>query len=400
MAVSNDLVERSAAAGAEAVRFEMRRSPYERLASAEEDRIIGLIGPRGGGKSVLLKQLLAAREDAFYIALDSLGDRDLFDTAQQLQLQRGIKLLLLDEAIYLRDFDAALKQIDDSLDMQVVFTSSAALTVQHSPFDFMRRSRMLSLPLLSFREFVASRTGMWPPLLTMDRILAGEWGADSSNHSVLFDEYLQGGIAPRFLEEPDSLPWLRKSLNTVLCNDLPRLARLPLDEVDVIRRMVDFIGRSEADDISSSRLSRSLGITKYKAGIYLGLLKKAFVVHLIHPRGSGVLKEPKILMTAPYRLLYRPVSEAAEALHQDFFATMMAAAGIPYFYLKSTRGAKTPNFLVSLRSGEVVVEIKGKGRGIRRFKGIKAEKRAVFSRSGGKEAKGLQRPLFLLGMLT
>ena len=46
---------------------------------------------------------------------------------------------------------------------------------------------------------------------------------------------------------------------------------------------------------------------------------------------------------------------------------------------------------------DIVVEVGGKGKGREQFKGIKAEKKIIFSHSI--ETQGIKRPLFLLGMI-
>ena len=56
-----------------------------------------LWGHEGSGKTVLLKQLAAAHEGAFYFSLDSVATLDLFKLAEHLVRSYRIKLLLLDE---------------------------------------------------------------------------------------------------------------------------------------------------------------------------------------------------------------------------------------------------------------------------------------------------------------
>ncbi len=205
---------------------------------------------------------------------------------------------------------------------------------------------------------------------------------------------------PFSLEEPEPLPLLESILAKILQSDIPRVARIRVDEIDLIRKMLAFIGRSDVDGINYSSISRNLGITKYKAESYIRLMEQAFVLHQVFPKGTNVLKEPKVLMTVPYRLLFRPYEEALGALREDFFATMLTASGISFHYLKSTRGSKTPDYLIPHSGDKIVIEVGGKGKGREQFKGIKADKKVIFSHSDDLEPRGIRRPLFLLGMLT
>ena len=51
--------------------------------------------------------------------------------------------------------------------------------------------------------------------------------------------------------------------------------------------------------------------------------------------------------------------------------------GYRFHYLKSKRGAKTPDFLVEQENESLVIEIGGKGKGREQFKGIKGEKKPL-----------------------
>ena len=66
--------------------------------------------------------------------------------------------------------------------------------------------------------------------------------------------------------------------------------------------------------------------------------------------------------------------------------------GYQFHYLKTKRGAKTPDFLVEQGDEAVVVEIGGKGR--EQFKGIKVGKKLILSHSP--EVRSNKKPLSLL----
>ena len=214
----------------------------------------------------------------------------------------------------------------------------------------------------------------------------------------LFDEYLRGGVLPFALEEPDPLSLLKNIVRKVISRDIPLIAGIRLDETDLLEKTLSFIGRSSVDGINYSSLSKNLGITKYKAAQYMDLLEKAFIIHQIFPKGTNVLKEPKVLMALPYRLLYRDWEDCLGGVREDFFAGMMISADIPFHYLKNRRGAKTPDYLVPVNGDDLIIEIGGKGKGYSQFKGIEGVKKLVFSHSN--ELEGIKRPLFCLGYLN
>jgi hypothetical protein len=67
-------------------------------------------------------------------------------------------------------------------------------------------------------------------------------------------------------------------------------------------------------------------------------------------------------------------------------------------YQKSTRGAKTPDYLIKDAPTKLAVEIGGPSKGRQLFKGINIDRKIVFVHSPVPEKGRL--PLFLLGYLT
>lgn len=66
---------------------------------------------------------------------------------------------------------------------------------------------------------------------------------------------------------------------------------------------------------------------------------------------------------SPARLLYRDLEDAMGGLREDYFGEAVKQAGIRFQYLKSTRGAKTPDFFVDDGHDQIAVEIGGRGKG-------------------------------------
>ena len=100
---------------------------------------------------------------------------------------------------------------------------------------------------------------------------------------ISFKYSLQGGILPFSLEEPEPFGFLESILEKVITRDIPSVVRLVVDELESIRRLLRFVGRSAVDGINYSSLSRNLGITKYKAEQYVGCLERAFILHQVFP---------------------------------------------------------------------------------------------------------------------
>ena len=378
-------------------RYPKKRELYRKLASSEGKHFIGIVGPRGVGKTVLLKQLALELPRTFYISVDTLQGEELFQIAKELGERYKVEYLLLDEIHFQPGYDRCLKKIFDFLKLRVIFTSSVSLSLFDSTVDLSRRTTLEYLYPFSFREYLFFRKDLSLPRLTLEDILRKRWTEGHIRTEYLFEPYLFGGLMPFSLEEPEPLPILKNILEKIIRKDIPSVAGLRVDELSAIEKMVRFVGRSPVDGINFSSLSRNIGITRYRAEQYVDLLEQTFVFNPVYPTGTNVLREPKVLMYLPFRLLYREHDEAIGALREDFFAEMMRMKGLEFDYLKSTRGKKTPDFRVRSPEGEIVVEVGGKGKGREQFKGIKVEKKLILSHPAN--VRGIKRPLFLLGFI-
>ena len=380
-------------------KYPRKRFCYGDVARVTGRHLTGIIGPRGTGKTVLLRQFSLAHKDAFYLSADTLEpEDDLWELLRQLRDHYGFSTFLLDEIHFLADPAGILKRLHDFLEVRVLFTSSVALAMHASAHDLSRRVRMTSLHPFSYREYLAFTKAIDIPAMTLEDLVARNWSPEHLRAGYLFDRYLRGGLLPFSLEEPDPLPLLRNILDTVIARDVPSVVRLRVDELEGLQRLLRFVGRSGVDGINYSSLARNLGITKYKAEQYVTSLENAFVLHQVLPAGTNVLRQPKVLMAPPYRLLYRDYEDAIGGLREDFFAEAMKQAGMPFQYLKSTRGTKTPDFLVGEGKEKLVIEIGGKGKGREQFKGIDIDQKLIFAHTELPDARRL--PLFLLGYLA
>lgn len=392
-------LELSELAREEAERYPKKRYLYTKIVSEKGKHFIGIAGPRGVGKTVILKQIARENKDAFYLSVDTLeGEEDLFEIAKILAEQYGINLLLLDEIHFQKNYEQKLKKIFDFLNVHLVFTSSVSLSIFESSYDLSRRVKLFYLYPFSLREYLFFKKSVSLPALTLERIIKKQRLEEYLRYKYAFPDYLKGNLLPFSFEEPNVYPILGNIIERIIEKDIPSVANLQFNELGAIEKVIKFIGKSPVDGINFTSLSKNIGITKYKAEQYVNLLEKAFVLNVVFPAGTNVLKEPKILMYLPYRLLYKSYDESLGALREDFFAEALKMRGWEFNYLKTKRGAKTPDFLVRYKGREIVVEIGGRGKGRSQFKGVTAKEKVIFTHSQT-FAKG-KRPLFLLGFIN
>jgi len=393
----NKLLELNEFARKEGRRYPKKRLIYNKVVSRKGRHFVGIVGARGVGKTVILKQIACENNSAFYLSADTIEEEDLFELVKTFIEYYGIKLLLIDEIHFQKNWAGYLKKIYDFLKVRVVFTSSVSLMMFESSYDLSRRVKLLKLYSFSFNEYLFFKEGVNSAPLTLSRIIRGNGLEKYLRYEYAFDRYLRGGALPFSLEEPDVYPILENILKKIIYRDIPMVVDLQVRELGIIEKVVKFIGKSSSDGVNFSSVSRNTGITKYKAEQYVSLLEKAFVLNVVFPEGANVLKEPKILMCLPYRLLFRDWDACKGEIREDFFAQMLKMKGWSFDYLKTKRGAKTPDFLISYKGGKIVAEVGGRGKGRKQFKGVSVKEKLLLTHPGisGRD----KRPLFLLGFI-
>lgn len=391
-----DLDRRSKAFGRKHPR---KRSLFHTLKEDKGRHMVGIVGPRGAGKTILLQQLAAECEDGFYLAVDTLkqGD-DLFEIVRLLSERYEFKQFFVDEIHFLAGGIGALKRIYDFLELKLIFTSSVALHMHEAAYDLARRVQLHHLEYFSYREYLEFHHKESLPLLSIESLIEGAVASKYLQLGAQFSDYLYGGLLPFSLEEPNPLPLLENTIETIISKDIPQFLSLRVDELEILQRLISFVGSSEVDGINYSSLSSNLGITKYKAEQYVSAFENAFILQRLFPAGTNVLKEPKILLMPPIRSLYQSASTVRGGLREDFFVFAMRKAGFTLNYLKSTRGKKIPDFLFEYEKQKIVFEIGGKGKGREQFKNVKADRKIILAENTNFSTDKM--PLHLIGFVA
>ena len=122
---------------------------------AWDNRLIGIIGAKGTGKSTLLLQHIKLgfpdMSKAIYASLDNMwfSKHSLLELAEDFHAQGGTHLFL-DEVHKYQTWAVEVKNIYDSYpDMNIVFTGSSMLEIFEASVDFSRRAIVYELKGLS-----------------------------------------------------------------------------------------------------------------------------------------------------------------------------------------------------------------------------------------------------------
>ena len=168
-----------------------------------EDRMVGLVGPRGVGKSTLVKQQMIADSSPDYFQLYVSADHSYFSTHTLLDLavqfvQEGGKRLVIDEIHKYPGWSNELKQIYDQYkDLHIIFTGSSILHIRKGGADLSRRALIFEMQGLSFREYLRMFENINVPVLSIDEIITNKFERIDGFHPLPYlRKYMQSGYYP------------------------------------------------------------------------------------------------------------------------------------------------------------------------------------------------------------
>jgi uncharacterized protein len=320
------------------------------------NRLIGIKGARGTGKTTLLlqyaKQHLPAGNQTLYVSLD-----DLYFTEHKLPdftddfVKQGGKHLLLDEVHRYPNWSVQIKNIyDDHPGLQVIFTGSSILQLHKAKGDLSRRTVMHELTGLSFREYINLSTGMTLPTIPLiDLVLHHNEFAREIAKAVrpleYFKEYLTSGYYPYFLENKPSYPQkLAEAIDLALSTDLPSNSEISYASIEKLKQLLYIIAQSVPFQPNVSKLAERIGVSRNTLVLFFRYLEDLRIIKRIFSstRGIGLLQKPdKILMHHPnLQYALADVNANIGSSRESFFVNQIG-------YLNDVFYTKQGDFLIN-----------------------------------------------------
>jgi uncharacterized protein len=272
-----------------------------------EDRLIGIKGPRGVGKTTMMIQMIKQKYkkpgNVLYCSLDDLyfTENSLVDLSEKF-VSNGGKYLFLDEVHRYPNWSQEIKNIYDDLpELKVVFTGSSMLKMRDSKGDLSRRAIFYDMPGLSLREFINLNLKTDFPAYSLKEILQNHAEITQELKKqfkplVYFKEFLQYGYFPFYQEYSQTfLQRVNEIVNTTLDVDMMQIKGLNTSGLLKMKVLLHIIAGLVPFKPNIVKLSERIGVNRNTLITYLKHLEEAGIINAIYSstQGVGVLQKPE-----------------------------------------------------------------------------------------------------------
>jgi len=333
-----------------------------------QGRMVGLIGPRGVGKTTLvlqyIKQNLNPAETLYITAEDFyFVDNRITDLADTF-VKHGGKYLFIDEIHKYKDWAKELKLIYDyHKDLKVVFTGSSVLDIKKGASDLSRRAVIYNMQGLSFREYLQLFHKISAKTYSLEEILQNEVEIAYLEHPLpLFADYLRRGYYPFSLEEDFEIR-LGQIINQTLENDIPIYADMNVATGRKLKQLLAIIAKSAPFKPNMSKIAEMLSASRNNIADYCLYIEEAGMTSQLRDNTGGIRGLGKIdkIYLDNTNLIYSLAEDISNKgnIRETFFLNQMR---VKYDVFASP----VADFLVT----DKTFEVGGKNKGQKQIEGI------------------------------
>lgn len=367
-----------------------------------DNRLIGIKGPKGVGKSTLIlqhiKESFSDMSKVLYVSLDNLwfSSNNLIDLVEY-HYSHGGTHIFLDEIHKYTNWQDSIKNIyDDYPDLHIVYTGSSILKLKTGDGDLSRRLRSYEMDGLSFREYLFFENILDFNAITLEELLKNHTNIASSISSQIkilpyFEKYLSGGYYPFYKEEGDGyLSRVQEVITQTIDVDIPSMGDIEYSSLQKLKKLLNILSTQLPFIPKMNQLYQELETNREHGLKLLNLLEQAKLI--------AMLKSPvKALkhLSAPDKL-YLDNTNMMYALNNNIEIGTVRKT----FFMNQL----SQNYNVSLpQKGDFLVEQKyifEVGGRKKTFEQIKDEENSYLAVDSIEIGHGNRIPLWLFGFLN
>ena len=293
-----------------------------------DNRLLGLVGPRGIGKTTLMLQYAKEklnRNTTLFVNADDLyfSAHHLVDLADEF-VKRGGTHLIIDEIHKYKDWARELKLIYDyHADLKVFFTGSSILDIHKGSTDLSRRAIVYSMQGLSFREYLEMFHHIKSPAYSLTDIIQHLAELpDKFRPYAYFQSYLEQGYYP-FSKEDQFNIRLQQVINKTLEVDIPQYAEMSISTTRKLKQLLIIIAQSVPFKPNMSSIATILGVSRNNLSDYFLYLEEAGLIAQLRDGTGGIRglgKVDKVYLDNP-TLMYSLGQDTSEIgnIRETFF---------------------------------------------------------------------------------
>ena len=300
------------------------------------DRLIGIKGTRGVGKTTFLLQYAKEKfgndRSCLFINMNNFyfSGHSIVDFANEFQ-KRGGKVLLIDQVFKHPEWSRELRMCYDRFpNLKIVFTGSSVMRLKEENLELRDIAKSYNLRGFSFREFLNLQTGMKFRAYSLEEILSTHEQIAKGVLSKVrpldyFQDYLHHGFYPFFLENRNFTENLLKTMNMTTEVDILLIKQIELKYLTKIKRLFYQLAVEGAKAPNVSQLAEEINTSRATVMNYIKYLADARLINMIYPTGQEFPKKPSKVMMHNSNLMYAiyPIKIDKQEVMETFFVNSL-----------------------------------------------------------------------------
>lgn len=297
---------------------------------------LGLVGPRGVGKSTMLLQYIKKNldlNDTLYVSADYLyfASHTLVDLADRFYKMGG-KHLFIDEIHKYEGWSTEIKQIYDSYsDLQLIISGSSILEITKGMADLSRRVPIYEMQGLSFREYLHLFHGIRMDVVSMENLLNHEYAIPGVEHPLpLFHDYMRRGYYPFGRDAAYDMELMQVVAQTME-SDIPLYLNTNVSVGRKLKQLLMVVSESVPFKPVMQKLADVTGINRNYIQDYLTYMERAGMIAQLRDAVGGIRglgKTEKVYLDNT-NLIYVLAPKRADIgnVRETFFMNQMRVVG-------------------------------------------------------------------------
>lgn len=264
-----------------------------------EERMIGLKGPRGVGKTTMLLQYAKEKLDrntTLFVNAEDLffTSHTIVDLADEF-VRHGGKVLMIDEVHKYENWSRELKLIYDyHAQLKVIFTGSSILDIEHGEADLSRRVVAYDMQGLSFREYLSFNHIADIPTATLSEIIEHKTQIPNGFHPyIYFQKYLQMGYYP-FAVEPNFERKLLQTITKTLEIDIPQYTEMTVANVRKMKQLLSIVSESVPFKPNMTSIAQVLEVSRNIIPEWFVYMERAGLIAQLRSETKGIRNLGKV----------------------------------------------------------------------------------------------------------